>query len=348
MDSGRRTSLGWAHRPDDRRRMQRARRNSSSGRTHAGRSLNSPSYQIRPHAISFDGRPGRRLGLNLNSRMLVFLALAIVVAFLLIFGIVGCVRGCSAGSGKSDEPVNPNDARVAYGTDETLTSELGAVLDQDEKVAWIAAHADSYADPRIVELALREPEAVDFVRSLPKNGIASEGEAYGDEVTQGTYPQLYNWDERWGYVEYGGQDLPLGVTGSGPTCLAMAYMGLTGKSDRTPADMAALAEEGDYANGDEFCDASFFVNEASGLGLTCVQIEVSTTQLDISLDSYVVIARANADTLTDEAHWIFIVGENSNGSVTVYDPTSSEVTSRQWAPGTIVDSCGGFYALALA
>lgn len=328
-----------------RRRVERARAGSRDrAPRRGGRPLSGPSYQIRPHSIRFEGHPsGGRPGPRIGSRGLVMLAGAIAVLFLLVFGVVGCVRGC-AGPKEEAEPVNEADERVAYGTDEGLTAELTPVLDRDEQVSWIAAHADDYADPRIVELALREPEAVSFVRSLPK--AEAKAEPYDDEVTQGTVPQLYDWDERWGYVEYGGEGLPLGLTGSGPTCLAMAYMGLTGKSDMTPADMAELAAEGGYDEGDEFCSAELFVNEAEGLGLTCTQIEVSRDQLVTSLGSYVVAARVRPDTLTSEGHWVLVVGVNENGSVTVYDPTSSEVTGHEWAPGTIADASGGLYALA--
>ena len=59
-----------------------------------------------------------------------------------------------------------------------------------------------------------------------------------------------------------------------------------------------------------------------------------------------IAARVRPDTLTSEGHWVLVVGVNENGSVTVYDPTSSEVTGHEWAPGTIADAGGGLYALA--
>lgn len=305
-------------------------------------------YRVSHHPIRFnDSFAPRGFLSRFDSRGLVFLAITILVVFLLIFGIVGCVRSCSSQKvDNTEEQVNPVDSRVAYGTDEELTGELSDALDQGDDIEWIAKHADEYSDPRIIELALREPEAISFVRNLPDADATAE--AYEDEVTQGTYPLLYDWDSRWGYVEYGGDGLPLGLTGSGPTCLAMAYMGLTGNSDKTPADMAELATEAGCDTGDAFCTGDLFTGQAAGLGLSCVQTGVTSDELLSALSTGVVAAQVNAGTLTSDAHWVLIIAENDDGSVTVYDPTSSSVSSHSWDPGTIASSSAGFWCLSAA
>ena len=315
-------------------------RRNNPGRLRGGKG--NGGYPLRSRNINFTGRRGLGHG-GIDRRIFLVGAAALVLVIVLVLVLSSCVRGCSPDGGQQQaESQNQVDSRVAAGVSDDLSKEFKTALDRNDKLSQIAANADKYSDQQLLELALAQPEAIDFVASYPDANKSAQ--AYSDAAHKGTAPTLYNWDARWGAVDYAGHALAL--TGSGPTSVSMAYMGLTGKSDMTPADMAELATEGGYDEGDEFCSAELFVNEAEGLGLTCTQIEVSRDQLVTSLGSYVVAARVRPDTLTSEGHWVLVVGVNENGSVTVYDPTSSEVTGHEWAPGTIADASGGLYALA--
>ncbi|MCH4053507.1 MAG: hypothetical protein LKG38_03385 [Atopobiaceae bacterium] len=304
-------------------------------------------YRVSRRQIRFNDRSGRGFLGRLEPAQLVMMAIGIIILFLLIFGISSCVRGCTAQkASEAEKQTNPVDSRVAYGASEDITNALASRLDEDEDLSWIAKHADEYSDDRIIQLALRESAAVSFVRGLPDAKATSA--AYEDAVTQGTCPVLYDWDTRWGYVEYGGDGLPLGLTGSGPTCLSIVYMGITGNSDKTPADMAQLATDSGCATGDLFCTGDLFSGQASGLGLSCVQTGVTSDELLSALQTGFVIAQANAGTLTSDAHWVVVTTANDDGSVSMIDPTSTEVTSHEWDPGTIASSCAAFYCLSAA
>ncbi len=52
----------------------------------------------------------------------------------------------------------------------------------------------------------------------------------------GEVPALYQRDPAWSDVTYAGD--AFGITGRGPTCMAMAYVALTGGTDLSPADPA--------------------------------------------------------------------------------------------------------------
>ena len=56
----------------------------------------------------------------------------------------------------------------------------------------------------------------------------------------GEVPALYQRDPAWADGTYAEDDF--GTTGCGPTCMAMAYVALTGRTDMTPADMGAFSE----------------------------------------------------------------------------------------------------------
>lgn len=308
-------------------------------RSSAPRRSSGPGYPLRARSINFQSGRARRV--SSNRRLLVLGIVALVIVIVLVLLVSSCVRGCS-----SQEPAetNPVDARVAAGVGEDLTRQFSVELDRGDKLAQIAANADAYQNQGLLELALTQPDAVDFVASYPEAEKSSQ--PYGDAVTKGTAPELYCWDTRWGYVDYAGE--PLALSGSGPVALSMAYMGLTGSTDRTAADLATLV--GDQTGGDSHMSGDFLTGSALGeLGLSCSTYTSNTDNLLQVLDTgtYLMV-EAQAGTLTDEAHWVLVTAKQDDGSVTVLDPTSPEVSSHEWDPGTIASSCNTLYALSLA
>lgn len=309
-------------------------------RPSSSRRSSGPGYPLRARSINFQSGRARRL--NANRRLIILGALALVLLVLLIVGISSCVRGCSADQGTPAE-TNPADARVAIGVSEDLTKQFSVELDRGEKLAQIAANADAYENQALLELALSEPPAIDFVAAYPE--AEKTAQPYEDTVEKGTVPQLVCWDSRWGNVDYAGG--PLALTGSGPTALSMAYMGLTGKSDKSPADLAQTITEAEMATGDSLMSGTFLTDSLGDLGLTCSTYTSNAENLAQVLDTgnYLLI-EAKAGTLTDAAHWVIIVTEESDGSVRVYDPTSPEVGSHTWDPATVASWGETLYQLS--
>lgn len=300
-----------------------------------------PGYPVRARSINFQSGRARRLAGN--QRLLILAALAVVLVILLVVGISSCVRGCSSEQQSGD--VNPVDARVATGVDEDLTNEFAAELNRGEKLAWIAANANQYSDQGLLELALSQPDAIDFVAAYPE--AEKTAQPYEDSVSAGTVPELYCWDARWGSVDVVGR--PLALTGSGPTALSMAYMGLTGKGDKTPADMAQLVSDAGQTNETSGMSGDFLANSLGDLGLTCSTYTSNADNLNQVLDAgtYVLI-ETSAGSLTDTAHWVIAVTENEDGSVVVYDPTSPEVNAHPWDAATLASSTTTLYAVSSA
>lgn len=295
-------------------------------------------YPLRERNINFQSGKARRL--NSNRRLLILAALAIVLLVLVVVGVSSCVSSCSA---NQEPPENPVDARVANGVPEELTEQFAQQLDQNAKFAEIAANGDAYENQGLLELALSQPSAIDFVAAYPE--AEKVGQPYGEEATKGTVPELYCWDARWGNVDFAGA--PLALTGSGPTALSMAYIALTGNTDRTAADFAALVEDERLVTGESLMSGTFLTDHLDDLGLACSSYTSNTDNLLQILDTgtYLMV-EAPADTLTDEAHWILVVTEGADGTLTVYDPTSPEVSAHPWDPATIAGLNETIYALS--
>lgn len=87
------------------------------------------------------------------------------------------------------------------------------------------------------ELLEKYPETYDYVIGY------SERDKYKgkridltEDVEEGEVPLLLQWDKRWGYDNYG--DKLIGAAGCGPTCMSMAYIYLTGDTEKNPREMA--------------------------------------------------------------------------------------------------------------
>lgn len=282
----------------------------------------------------------------MRPRVLLLAIIVIVVIVVMIVGVTSCIRRNNESTHQTIEetkPMNEQDQRVALGVSASMTSRFTEALDEGEALVTIAQNADQYEDDRMLELALSEPSSRGFVAAYPSSDKSSY--PYDDEVSRGKIPSLFDWDDRWGAVTYG--DGPLAVTGSGPTTLAMAYMGLTGKTDYTPTQIAQQANKSNYATGDSGSKGELFSKLATSIGLITEEVTPSTDTLSYSLsDSTCIAAEFKEGTLTNHTHWALVVAYNSDDTVTVYDPTSTEVTERPWALSTIVNASNTFFAIS--
>ena len=286
---------------------------------------------------------------GIDRRKAIILGGAILVLVMLFIVISSCARSCSAQKAenevKSQAEVNSYDSRVSPGVSEALSKKFTPVLDRDEKITWIAQNANKYTDERLPELALRESAAVTFVASVPNHDKTESG--YGEGTEKGSYPQFYDWDERWGYLDYGPSNV--GVNGSALTTMAMAYMGLTGKNDQSISNLAKLATDGKFVGNDGDTADEFFTTVAPTIGLATREYTASGENITIALEAKTPVAvHLNAGLTTPYAHWALVINANSDGSVTLYDPDSSAATTRTWAAGTIGAKTSKMYALSLA
>ena len=312
-------------------------RSSKNRRSRSGYSLGTRSSGI-----------GRRRGGLINQaledpRLLLFLIVGFALVVALIFGLFSLVRGCVAKRTQKQQADSEEDTRVSLSVSSEMASKYTEELDRYELLSQIAQNAEAVGDERLLQLALDEPSAVEFVAGY-LNDTPKKAQAYEDNVSTGYYPKLYDWDTRWGYVTYG--DAPMALTGSGPTSLAMAYMGLKGKADQTPDTIATLATKQEGIDKVYGTSSDFFLENAESLGLDIQEYSASGENLtDILESGTVILVQLRERSLTDNAHWALAISKNLDGSINLYDPTSSAVTEHPWDPDTIAAGSDAFYVL---
>ncbi len=281
-----------------------------------------------------------------RGRMIVFFGSILLIIILLVVGITSCVRSCTANKNKTVQATQQK-KETAPKLSNGLQKRLDAQLETNKQLAAIAKNASHYANEKIIELALNEPAATSFVAAIPTADKKSQ--AYSDAITKGGVPALYTYDKRWGFVDYAG--MPLGVTGSGPTCLSMAFMALTGSAEQTPATIAKFATDNGFATGDTYTDPKLFTSEKlADVKLSGQAKETSADNITSALKKGgFVIGLTKKDSLSAQPHYLIIAAVNADGTLTVYDPLSSSVSSRPWAMSTITNSLeGSIYVIKAA
>ena len=235
--------------------------------------------------------------------------------------------------------------------DEEVADKLITRAVSSEDAKWIAQNPDKYAmdgdavQAKLLKLAADEPAAQSFVRAFPEKYPMKTPQS-GEVKTVATgrnIPRFYQWDQMWGYTVYSGT--AFGLTGCCPTCLAMVYQGITGKTDLSPYDMGELATRDGYATENEGTYANFLYDEAQTLDLPVQEIDVTKKALKNALQSnQVVIANFGPGIFTQYGHYVVITGMNQDQSLIMNDPYSEERSNQTWPIDTIVEESIAFYA----
>lgn len=211
---------------------------------------------------------------------------------------------------------------------------------------YIASHENEYP-ASLRELLERNPETVQFVYDYPEQGSKEPEIDLSGEVTQGTIPLFLQWDERWGYQQYG-SDM-IAITGCGPTCLSMVYCGLTGKSDQSPLDVAHFSQEQGYYNEGVGTAWTLMSEGARQLGLNPEELPLSGQLIRNRLEAgQPVICTMGPGDFTDSGHYLVLTGVNSDGTITLNDPNSPKNSEKSWDLQRLMDQMQNLWAYTTA
>ena len=177
----------------------------------------------------------------------------------------------------------------------------------------------------LIDLLERNPETQDFVLNYP---FRQEEEYDLSEFSREEVPLFLQWDGRWGYEKYGSD--VIGITGCGPTCLAMAGYYLTGEDAFAPEKLAAFAwENGYYAEG---YGSSWTLISQGGpeLGLQVAELPLVKKKMVTALEEGkpIILAMGKGD-FTESGHYILLTGVEDEG-FRVNDPNSPKNSAKLW------------------
>ena len=143
------------------------------------------------------------------------------------------------------------------------------------------------------------------------------------------YPYYIQWDKRWAYDKLGGTNIAIG--GCGPTCVAMALVGILDDKSITPKSIAEKEDANGY-----FTDAgtkwSFFDYIAKEYGVKSTGVPLSKEAINASLDKgNPIIASVHPGKFTTVGHIILITAKDEDGNYIINDPNSYTRTIKKWS-----------------
>lgn len=204
---------------------------------------------------------------------------------------------------------------------------LDSLGQSDPVIAQISQNSDLYPEKMLTALA-NNPEMADYVAGYLSGSDDIAGGLTQAEKEQ-AFPLLLQWDPRWGYRSYG-SDSYIGVSGCGPTCLAMAMYYLTGDETLTPDRIAEYAvRNGYYVEGTGTAWA-LMKDYPRFYGVKVTEPEISEYALRKELDQgSVLICAMGKGEFTTAGHFIVVYGYDQDGFM-VNDPNCVARSRKQW------------------
>lgn len=215
---------------------------------------------------------------------------------------------------------------------------------ENDDYAFIYENRDEYPFDLLNSLVHNE-ELLVFVRNYFDADKNSIGSLSKEELEQ-NHPLFIQWDERWGYADYG--DSIMAVSGCGPTCLSMAAASLTKNEDATPYAVAQFSyENGYYVNGNG-TSWTLISEGAEHYGLSARTLPLHKPSLTQALDNgNVLIFAMGPGQFTSIGHYIIVYDYDDTGFY-VNDPNSLKRSENVWQFEEISDEIRNIWALSKA
>ena len=195
----------------------------------------------------------------------------------------------------------------------------------------------------LIQLLERNPETETFVLEYPfRQEQEADLTAY---ALSETVPLFLQWDPMWGYEKYGSD--VLGITGCGPTCLAMVGYYLTGDTQMTPDNIASFARKnGYYASG--YGSSWTLISEgAEKLGLSARELPLVKKKMVDALEAGnpIILALGPGD-FTATGHYIVLTAWEE-GAFRVNDPNSRLRSQELWTYEQLESQIRNIWAISL-
>ena len=241
-------------------------------------------------------------------------------------------------------PASHSEQGEAEAVGDGLLAQLQELAREEPRARDILSHLEDYPQ-ELLELAVRNPETVDFVADYPQEKDRAPAETV-EEAERGTIPLLLQWDPRWGYAQYG--DGPMALNGCGPTALSMVICGLTGDRTATPYAVAQYAQEmGYYVDG---VGTSWELMSAGGthFGVAARELPLSQSVMENALAAgEPIICSVGPGDFTTSGHFIVLSGLE-DGKFQVRDPNRRSTSEKLWDYDTLAGQITNLWAFSVA
>ena len=203
-------------------------------------------------------------------------------------------------------------------------------VDTDPKAKWVY---DNFFNITDVEAYLtgNDPDTIEFVYNMNHDDtdfISTPGESVKLERKT---PYYLQWDNRWAYLDLGERNI--GISGCGPTSVAMVLSRLKNDANITPDK---IAEDAKGYMTSEGISWNFFADEANKYNYSVKDINLDEEEMKEALKKGPIIVSVNQGYFTLFGH-IFVIDSYEDGKFLINDPNSVKNTMRPWSYNEIND-----------
>lgn len=269
-----------------------------------------------------------------------------VLILLLLVGLIRLgVRTVQGGSSQKNKQVEatikPTETAPEYSIPEGFeeyAAKLEEMRSEYPQVENILLNLYEYSES-MLKLASNNPDALEFVENYPKHksDIKPSGSVTKEELdsAENGIPRFQQWDERWGYLTYGNDNI--GINGCGPTCLSMVVAGLLKDTSKSPDAVAEFSVENNYCTVASGTAWSLMSTGARKLGLKSESVSVGADSLrSVLKKGQPVICSMKPGDFTTTGHFIVLTGLTDDGKLMINDPNSITRSEKRWDIDTIV------------
>lgn len=269
-----------------------------------------------------------------------------VLILLLLVGLIRLgVRTVQGGSSQKNKQVEatikPTETAPEYSIPagfEKYAAKLEEMRSEYPQVENILLNLYEYSES-MLKLASNNPDALEFVENYPKHksDIKPSGSVTKEELdsAENGIPRFQQWDERWGYLTYGNDNI--GINGCGPTCLSMVVAGLLKDTSKSPDAVAEFSVENNYCTVASGTAWSLMSTGARKLGLKSESVSVGADSLrSVLKKGQPVICSMKPGDFTTTGHFIVLTGLTDDGKLMINDPNSITRSEKRWDIDTIV------------
>lgn len=261
----------------------------------------------------------------------------IIRFFILCLFILMCIIISKFFSSIIFDLINSRDNTGNYTSESVPASEINDLLKQLKE--------ENYPES-LVTLFEKHPETKDFVLGYKELKDKKGKINIKNDVNKGSIPLFLQWDQRWGYREYGGDFIA--VTGCGPTCLSMIQCGLSGKTKWNPYKVAKMAENNGFYVKGSGSSWDLMTYGASIIGLTYHEVNFERDSIleELSSGNPIICSMGPGD-FTTTGHFIVLTGTDENDNIIVNDPNSKENSQKTWSIDKIMPQVRNLWGYSL-
>lgn len=196
----------------------------------------------------------------------------------------------------------------------------------------------------LVELLERNPGTEQFVLEYPTASKETFAIDLTAEIESTTVPLFLQWDQRWGYMQYGSDFAA--VTACGPVCLSMAAVYLTSDISYSPDAMIQFASDNGYYVPGSGSSWTLISEGGEKLGFQVTELPLDENRIQKALDAGTpVICVVGPGDFTTTGHFLVMVGYE-DGMIRINDPNSRDNSNTLWAYDDIKDQIRNLWSIS--